>query len=237
MADGSFISGWDPDHLLPHHVKSWDKFDQNGFEEGHTWQYTWMIPQNYAGLFKSMGGNQNVLPKLDKFFAALNGWGKPNFTVANEPDFCSPYAYAWAGSPWKTQEVVDRIRRETFTTKPDGLPGNDDLGATSGVYVWNALGMYPVIPGVGGFVLGTPMFPRAVVKFGSGNVLEIVSKGEGIYVQSVALNGKPYQSAWLPLSQLHSGHNRLQFTLGSEANHSWASRTDEFPPSFDVPEK
>jgi putative alpha-1,2-mannosidase len=196
-----------------------------------------MIPHNYAGLFQAMGGNQNVVPKLDEFFVEVNGWGKPNFTVANEPDFCAPYAYVWTGNPWKTQEVVDRIRRDTFTTKPDGLPGNDDLGATSGVYVWNALGVYPVIQGVGGLVLGTPMFPHAIVKFGNGSVLEIASRGEGIYVQSVELNGKPYDSAWLPLGKWQRGHNRLEFTLGREANHSWASRPEELPPSFDVPEK
>jgi predicted alpha-1,2-mannosidase len=235
-ADGSFIGDWDPDHLLPHHRHSWDTFDQMGFEEGSTWQYTWMIPHNYAGLFKAMGGNQNVLPKLDKFFQKLTGWGSPTFTVANEPDFCAPYAYVWTGNPWKTQEVVDRIRRETFTPQPDGLPGNDDLGATSGVYVWNALGLYPVIPDVGGFVLGTPMFARATVRFGNGRTLEIRSQGPGVYVQSVALNGNSYGTAWLPLAQLSPGQNRLEFTLGPGANPAWASRPDQLPPSFDIPE-
>ena len=152
-ADGKFIEGWDPDHLLPHH-KNWDKDNQMGFEEGSTWQYSFMIPHNYAGLFQAMGGNANAEAKLDKFFEKLSGWALPNFTVTNEPDFCAPYAYLWTGNPWKTQQVIDRIRRETFTTKPDGLPGNDDLGATSGVYVWNAIGMYPVIPGVGGVRAG-----------------------------------------------------------------------------------
>lgn len=234
--DGSFITGWDPDNLLPHRKTS-DTGNQMGFEEGSTWQYTWMIPQNYAGLFKAIGGNENVIPKLDKFFEKLTGWGGRNFTVANEPDFCTPFAYVWTGNAWKTQQVIDRIRRETFTTKPDGLPGNDDLGATSGVYVWNALGLYPVIPGVGGLVLGTPLFSSATMKLGNGSTIEITSKGEGIYVQSVELNGKPYDSAWLPLSKLSATHNRLEFTLGSEPNKSWGSKPDELPPSFDVPEK
>jgi len=26
--DGNFLGDWDPDHLLPHHVHSWDK-DEN----------------------------------------------------------------------------------------------------------------------------------------------------------------------------------------------------------------
>ena len=232
-SDGKWLDGWDPDHLAPHHA-NWDTADQLGFEEGSTWQYTWMIPHNYAGLFRAMGGNQAVLPRLDKFFEKVVGWGFPNFTVANEPDFVAPFAYVWAGAPWKTQEVEDRIRREAFGTTPGGLPGNDDLGATSGVYVWDALGVYPVIPGVGGLALGTPLFRRAVMPMGEGRSLEVVSSGEGIYVQSVKLNGKPYPSAWLPLTSLVAGRNRLEFTLGKQPNKKWATGPAELPPSFDV---
>ena len=232
-ADGKFLGDWDPDHLKPHH-KKWDQDNQLGFEEGSTWQYTWMIPHNYAGLVAALGGAEKVVPKLDQFFQKLSGWALPNFTVTNEPDFCAPYAYVWAGKPWKTQEVVDRIRRETFTTKPEGLPGNDDLGATSGVYVWNALGLYPVIPGIGGLVLGTPMFPRALVRMGNGRTLEILSSGEGVYVQSVKLNGSTYDSTWLPLEILSAKVNRLEFLLGPQPNPAWGARQ---PPSFDAAEK
>jgi len=157
--------------------------------------------------------------------------------VTNEPDFCAPYAYVWTGNPWKTQEVVDRVRRETFTTKPDGLPGNDDLGATSGVYVWNALGLYPVIPGVGGLVLGTPMFPRAIVRMGDGRTLEILSHGVGVYVQSVKLNGSTYDSTWLPLDILSAKENRLEFLLGAQPNKTWGAHRASLPPSFDIPAK
>lgn len=236
-SDGKFLGGWDPDKLLPHHIKVWDKMDQLGFEEGSTWQYSWMIPFNYAGVFRAMGGDSVVVSRLDKFFERINGWGFPNFTVANEPDFCAPYAYLWAGTPWKTQEVVDRIRRETFQPKPDGLPGNDDLGATSGVYVWNALGMYPVIPGVGGLALSTPMFSEVRMQLGNGRTLEITSHGDGIYVQSVTVNGKEYNSAWLPLSEFSAQHNRLEFRLGKAPNHFWATKPDDLPPSFDVADK
>ena len=233
-ADGKFLGDWDPSHLAPHH-KNWDQQNQLGFEEGSTWQYTWMIPHDYAGLFQAMGGSQSVVPKLDQFFQQLSGWGIPNFTVTNEPDFCAPYAYVWAGRPWKTQEVIDRIRRETFSTKPDGLPGNDDLGATSGVYVWNALGMYPVIPGVGGLVLGTPLFPRATVRFGDGRTLQIVADGEGIYVQSVKLNGQAHGSTWLPLEELSAQENRLEFSLGALPNPAWGTDPASRPPSFTPP--
>jgi len=233
-ADGKFVEGFDPDHLLPHHIKSWDKNDQLGFEEGSTWQYTFMLPFNYAGLFREMGGDEKVVPRLDKFFEKLSGWSLPNFTVANEPDFCAPYAYLWTGTPWKTQQVIDRIRRETFTTKPDGLPGNDDLGATSGVYVWNAMGIYPEIPGVGGFTIGTPMFSHVTMHLGSGRTLDISSKGEGVYVHVVRVNGTPHASSWLKLPDLAAPENRIEFDLQSEPDHDWAAEPAEHPPSFDL---
>ena len=234
-ATGQFVDGWDPDRLLPKPVKR-NPVEQVGFEEGNTWHYTFMIPFNYGALLRAMGGPDKALPKLDRFFAKLSGLDGPNFTVNNEPDFCAPYVYMWAGVPWKTQEVVDRVRRETFSTGPDGLPGNDDLGATSGVYVWNALGMYPVIPGVGGVVLGTPLFANATIHLGNGGVLEIHSSSVGVYVQSVALNGNPYSSAWLPLDKLAAGTNRLNFTLAKTPG-TWAAQAASFPPSFDAPEQ
>jgi len=231
--DGKFMAGFDPDTMTPHHT-NWDKKNQLGFEEGSTWQYTWMIPYDYADLFQAMGGNDKVLPKLDKFFTKLTGWGVPTFTVDNQPDFCAPYAYVWAGNPWKTQEVIDRTRKDAFSARPNGLPGNDDLGSTSGVYVWNALGMYPVIPGLGGMVLGTPLFPRVVVHLGDGRTLEVLSKGEGIYVQSVKLNGTARNTAWLPVELLSGKNNRLEFTLAKLPSRTWATQPADFPPSFDA---
>jgi predicted alpha-1,2-mannosidase len=229
--DGKFLSGFDPDHQLPRHT-NWDVDDQLGFEEGSTWQYTWMIPQNYAALFHAMGGTSVVLPRLDSFFKTVTGWGAPTFTVVNEPDFCAPYTYLWLGYPWKTQEIVDRIRREAFANTPKGLPGNDDLGATSGVYVWSALGLYPEIPGVGAFAVGTPMFTNVRIRREDGATLDLASHGHGIYVHGVKMNGKPYNRAWIPLTALTSKHNQIDFALGAEPDHSWATQSRHLPPSF-----
>ncbi len=125
-----------------------DASDQQGFEEGNTWQYSFMIPFDYPALFAAMGGEDAVIPRLDRFFIKLRCWAEPCYNIENEPDFVVPYAYVFAGQPWKSQKVVTRIGEETFKAAPDGIPGNDDLGATSGVYVWDAIGMYPAVPGV-----------------------------------------------------------------------------------------
>nr|WP_245633644.1 glycoside hydrolase domain-containing protein [Amycolatopsis jejuensis] len=124
------------------------KFGQDGFGEGNAAQYTWLVPQNPAGLVTAMGGPAAVAGRLDTFFRKLNvGPNEPYMWAGNEPDFGVPWLDNYAGQPWKTQEVVRHIATTLFSAAPDGEPGNDDLGAQSSWYVWAALGIYPVDPG------------------------------------------------------------------------------------------
>jgi predicted alpha-1,2-mannosidase len=230
--DGSWLAGFDPERSMPRQSNSSVSTDQVGFEEGNTYQYTFMIPFDYPELFRRMGGDEQVKARLDKFFLKLRCWGDPCFNMENEPDFVTPYAYTFAGMPWKTQEVMARIERETFKTTPDGIAGNDDLGATSGVYVWNALGLYPAVPGVGGLALGAPMFRRATMHFADGRTLIVRGEGSGPYVQSVTLNGAPYASTWLPLSTLKGGTSELVFKLTGEPNLERGRAAGNRPPAF-----
>ena len=168
QSDGTWLPDFDTERSLPKRPDASVTTDQDGFEEGNTWQYSFMVPFDYPTLFAAMGGEAKVIPKLDRFFLLLRCWGQPCYNIENEPDFVVPYAYTFAGQPWMTQSVVTRIGQETFKPTPDGIPGNDDLGATSGVYVWNALGFYPAVPGVGGLVLGMPMFNKATLRLSGG---------------------------------------------------------------------
>jgi predicted alpha-1,2-mannosidase len=231
-ADGSWLAGFDPELSLPKRPDAPVSTDQMGFEEGNTYQYSFMVPFDYSGLFAAMGGEQVVEPRLDKFFTSLRCWGQPCFNIENEPDFVTPYAYVFLGKPWKTQEVVTRIGKETFMATPDGIPGNDDLGATSGVYVWNALGFYPAVPGVGALVIGTPMFDKATLNFAGGRTVVVSREGQGIYVQQVTLNGASYPSSWLPISRIRTGMNQLQFKMGAEPNMQRGTAPEDRPPSF-----
>ena len=201
-AAGTWIAGFDAMRSLPKRNNAPVSTDQDGFEEGNSPQYSFMIPFDYARLIPAMGGDTVVVPRLDSFFSKLICWGEPCFNMANEPDFVVPYTYEYTGQPWKTDDVVTRIEQQTFSTKPDGIPGNDDLGATSGVYVWNALGLYPGVPGVGGFFLGTPMFPQATIHFAEGRTLELRRSGPGVYVTSIARNGLPQTSYWLSITDV-----------------------------------
>jgi predicted alpha-1,2-mannosidase len=226
--DGTFVAGWDPEHSLPRY----DRLSALGFEEGSAYQYSYMLPFNYAGLITAMGGRDAAVGTFDKFFEKVTGWNTPNYTVTNEPDFGEEYIYDWLGQPWKTAEVISR-EREAFTTKPDGLPGNDDLGATSGLYVFDSLGFYPTIPGVGGFTIGTPLFLHSVMKLGDERTIEVRTQGAGMYVQGLTVNGRAHSSTWLALSELAAPRNVLVFTLGEKPSEVWGTKAEDAPPSFE----
>jgi predicted alpha-1,2-mannosidase len=218
---------------------SWLPESQNStsdYTEGNAEQYTWMVPYNPAGLMAQLGGNTTVVSRLNTFFSQLNaGTSQPNFYMGNEPTFEVPWLYNWAGLPSGTQNVVQRIMQTAFGSGPNGLPGNDDLGAVSGWYVWGALGLYPEVPGVGGFAIGSPQFSSITVQLGNGNVLQINASGAPAtnYVQSLAVNGTAQTSSWLPLTALANGAT-MNFVMGSTASQ-WGADAADAPPSFGVP--
>ena len=232
LRNGEFVPGFDPDRLLPEKVPQPEGMrDQLGFQEGNAWQYTWMVPHNYAGLLERIG-KERAVAKLDYFFSELKAWHRPSFNIGNEPSFVAPFVYAFAGQPWKSQALVSRIRRQMYGLGPLGLPGNDDLGATSGWYLWNSLGLYPAIPGVGGFVIGTPEFRRAVVSFDQGRTLEVRSSGSGPYVHELRVNGRRHMGSWLALEEIKQGRTLLEFTLGTDPHYGGSTAAGQLPPSF-----
>ena len=205
-----------------------------GFQEDDSAQSTWMESFNLAGLSSKMGGNSTVVNRLNTFFTQLNaGPGSQYVYMGNEPSLETPWTYDFVGAPAQTEKVVRRIQDQLYTNTPGGLPGNDDGGAMSSWYVFSALGLYPDIPGVGGFVLGSPLFSSATVHLAGGHTLQInaTNAADGNpYVQSLTVNGTSSSSLWLPWSSV-AGGTTLNFTLGSSAS-SWGTAASDAPPSF-----
>ncbi|RZF28252.1 glycoside hydrolase family 92 protein [Paraburkholderia sp. UYCP14C] len=208
----------------------------DNYVEGNAEQYTWMVPFNPVGLFGQLGGNTAAVSRLNTFFTVLNaGMSLPNFYMGNEPTFEVPWLYNWAGSPSGTQSVVQQIMASAFGTGPNGLPGNDDLGAVSGWYVWGALGLYPEIPGVGGLAIGSPQFASITVHLGNGKTLRINAPGapSAKYVQSLSVNGAAHHASWLDIDALSNGAT-LNFVMGSSPSQ-WGTNAADAPPSYGVP--
>ncbi|KAF7730863.1 hypothetical protein EC973_001381 [Apophysomyces ossiformis] len=212
---------------------SWLEPTDEYYVEGNAEQYTWMVPHNYEGLIEKLGGNEKVVERLDQFFSQLNaGTELPHFYMGNEPTFGVPWTYNWAGAPSHTQEVVQRIMKTAFSTQQDGLAGNDDLGSLSGWYVWAALGLYPVIPGVDGLAVSSPQFSSIKIQLGNKNILHINAPGapEKNYIQNLQLNGNNITRSWLSLDMLANG-GTLDFTMGENPS-SWGTTTEDIPPSY-----
>ncbi|MBE6613389.1 MAG: glycoside hydrolase family 92 protein, partial [Ruminococcaceae bacterium] len=85
-------------------------------------------------------------------------------------------------------EILDAGIRYMFTDGRGGLPGNNDSGGLSSCYIWNVLGLFP-ISGFDTLICGTPHFDRAVMHLPAGDLV-IRRQGEGIYTDSVSLNGE-----------------------------------------------
>ena len=51
----------------------------------------------------------------------------------------------------------------SFTTKPDGIPGNDDAGTMSAWAIFSMMGFYPDIPGVPTYTVTTPTFDKVTI--------------------------------------------------------------------------
>jgi predicted alpha-1,2-mannosidase len=210
-----------------------------GFVEGNAAQYTFCVPHDMPGLVTALGGDAAAVARLDAFFAQVNaGVSLPYHYQGNEPGFSIPWAYPFAGAPWRTQDVVRRILTQAFGPGPSGLPGNDDLGAMSSWQAWAMLGLYPAVPGVAGFVVGSPTFPKVTITLGGDPTAtshRIVITAEGAapaapFVQSLSIGGTPSTSTWIPWETLSSG-GTLDFKLGSSPS-TWGGGAGDRPPAF-----
>jgi predicted alpha-1,2-mannosidase len=205
-----------------------------GYVEGTAAQYVWMVNFDLGGLIGKMGGDDNAVRHLDHFFTQLNSTPFSGDTayLGNEPCEETPWVYDFAGAPSHAQAVVRRAENELFTAKPNGIPGNDDGGSLSSWYVFAALGLYPEIPGVAGFAIGSPLFPKATIHLENGKTIRILAKqssSDNYYIQSLKLNGHKYNTPWIEWSALKNGAT-LDFTLGEKPS-DWGAK--QSPPSFD----
>ncbi len=207
---------------------------QNGFTEGDAAQYSWFVPFNLRTLFDKMGGNARVNGRLDNFFAQLNAGPNSQYAfMGNEPCFETPWEYDFTGRPAQTQRVVRAIQNTLFSATPAGLPGNDDGGSMSAWYVFSALGLYPEIPGVGGFVIGSPLFSSIKLHLGGDHILTISAPSASDatpYVQHLLVNGQSSTKLWLAWNTVKQG-TTLAYTLGGKPT-TWGSGQADAPPSY-----
>lgn len=166
---------------------SWKPLTED-FRESTYKNYFWMVPYDIAGLIEIIGGKAAAEKRLDEFFTRLDaGYNDAWFASGNEPSFHIPWIYNWVGTPYKAQEIINRVLNEQYSSKIDGLPGNDDLGTMGAWYVFACIGLYPEIPGVGGFTVNTPIFSSVKVHLKKGDMVIKGGSEKNIYIKSMKL--------------------------------------------------
>lgn len=200
--------------LTPFNPRQGENFEPvPGFHEGSAWNYTFFVPHDVPGLIKLMGGNKKFVDKLQMVFD--DGLYDP----ANEPDIAYPYLFSRVkGEEWRTQKQVRELLSKHFTTKPDGIPGNDDTGTMSAWAIFSMIGLYPDCPGEPMYTLTSPVFDSVTITNPSGTILRIeVEKEspESIYISDMTLGDKPLKNFRITHDQLMQG-GTLKFRLSDK---------------------
>lgn len=214
--NGNWVSPFDPREV------------NNNFTEANSWQYSFYMPQDVNGYLNMIGGRKKLEEKLDALFTApqqTTGRDQSDITGligqyahGNEPSHHIAYLYSFAGVPSKTQSMIHRIRNEMYHDAPDGLAGNEDCGQMSAWYILSALGFYPVTPGTTDYIIGTPAFASATIKLENGKTFRIKAdrlNNSSFYIQSAALNGAPYNKAFVSYPDIIKG-GELLFRMGEK---------------------
>jgi hypothetical protein len=209
--------------------------------EANTWQYNFFVPHDIQGHIKLMGGQAAYEQMLDSLFSTSSGLsGRQQADITgligqyahgNEPSHHMAYLYNYVQQASKTQLLVQKIMKELYSDRPDGLSGNEDCGQMSAWYVMSALGFYPVTPGSGIYAIGTPLFEEMKIHLENGKIFKVKmnnKKTGNNYIVSVNLNGKPYQKSFITANDILEG-GEIVFELGPEPSAEFGKGEGNYP--------
>lgn len=223
---GNFMDNYDPEEYIE------DICESNG------WQYYWYVPHDIDGLISLTGGVERFGERLDSMFTyePTDRTKLPIFSTGmigqyahgNEPGHHIIYLFNRINQPWKTQKYAAEVMRSLYTNEPSGLCGNEDCGQMSSWYVFSALGFYPVDPISGRYEIGSPLFPEAKLHLGNGKTFTIIAHNAGEenpYIQSVHVNGKPYDKSYITHQMIMQG-DTVSFEMGNQPGPVWYKDND-----------
>ncbi|WP_338056448.1 GH92 family glycosyl hydrolase [Sphingobacterium deserti] len=237
--DGTFIKNFDP--------SAWS----GEFTEGNSWHWSFCVFHDPQGLIDLMGGDKAFTAMLDTVFVVPSEEGMKSrsmihemremqimnmgqYAHGNQPIQHMPYLYNYSAAPWKTQAKVREIMDKLYSAGPDGYCGDEDNGQTSAWYVFSSLGFYPVAPGSGEYILGSPQFDEVTVKLENGKKIVITAENQSkgnVYVDQLRFNGKKHTQNFLRIEDLYKGA-KLNFSMSANPNLSRGTAAADRPYSF-----
>ncbi len=212
MSDGTWKEPFDPRK-------------QDGFIEGNSWQYTWMVPHDVEGLAELFGSKEEFISRLDSLFVTSSspkGYVSVDVTGligqyahGNEPSHSTLYLYSVLGERDKTSKLVRQVMDEFYLAKPEGIIGNEDCGQMSAWYLFSSMGFYPVNGASSLYWFGSPKMQSATINLPNGKKFQIIAHNqskENIYIKTIKLNGEEYLLPYIKHSDIMNG-GKLEYTM------------------------
>ena len=229
----------------------------DAFTEGNSWHYTWSVFHDPQGLIDLMGGEEEFVEMLDSVFIVppvfddsyyggtiheireMTVMNMGNYAHGNQPIQHMIYMYDYARQPWKAQQRLREVMDRFYSATPDGYCGDEDNGQTSAWYVFSALGFYPVCPATDQYIMGAPLFKKAVIHLENGKTFEISApenSAENFYIDDMKLNGKRYTRNYITHGDLMRG-GRMDLDMSAEPNTRRGIGDKDRPYSFSLDKK
>ena len=229
----------------------------DAFTEGNSWHYTWSVFHDPQGLIDLMGGEKEFVAMLDSVFTVppvfddsyyggtiheireMTVMNMGNYAHGNQPIQHMIYMYDYARQPWKAQQRLREVMDRFYSATPDGYCGDEDNGQTSAWYVFSALGFYPVCPATDQYIMGAPLFKKAVIHLENGKTFEISApenSAENLYIDDMKLNGKRYTRNYITHGDLMRG-GRMDVKMSAKPNTERGIGDKDRPYSFSLDRK
>lgn len=210
------------------------------YTETNAWGTAFTVPHDGSGLADLHGGEQALGAALDTFFhrpetgdpskSGSYGFAIHEMTEArdvrmgmlgmsNQPAHHIPFMYMFAGRHDDAHRIVRECLDRLFVGSDlgQGYPGDEDNGEMSAWYVFGTLGLYPLVPGSGTYVLVPPSLPRTVIRPVGGRpiTIEVVNFDPSAhFIRVVRVNDEPWDDVSISHDLLVAGAH-IEFELST----------------------
>lgn len=205
------------------------------YAEGSAWQSSFAVYHDFKGLIAAFGGADYFQEKLIDLCNQppsfnVEGYGFEihemsemaatefgQLAISNQPSFHLPYLFSYLGKPEFAQPLLKQLMIQEFNDGPTGFPGDEDNGSMASWYIFSSLGFYPVCPGSGEYVIGMPLFDKAVIHLSNGETLTISSspnQEQQQFVDHIRYNDSLHERLVFKHDELMTG-GTIDFTLGT----------------------
>jgi predicted alpha-1,2-mannosidase len=204
------------------------------YAEGSAWQSSFAVYHDMHGLIKAYGSPQAFTERLIELvnqeptfnvgrygmeihemseMAAIE-FGQ--LAISNQPSFHLPYLFSFVGKPEMSQPLLKQLMTQNFDASFTGYPGDEDNGSLAGWFLFSSLGFYPVAPATTQYVIGMPLFDRAVLHLSNGHDVVLTStpnQTQQQFIDQITVNQKPYDKLYFTHQDLLAGI-AIDFKLG-----------------------